>query len=256
MNTLLEKSRTTTTPETAIDQLCSLISRKEFCFIPAVRMKELLLQESPTAFDDVDAFLNSWNDLHVDNYMADGGTYRYRRHATLSALPSSRTFFVEAHQPHYQSLNYNNLNGGIARHYEPVKPEIMHGNTMTTVLKFACSVFGGLLPYAPWHIEVHQFRIDASKAAEGKPTPEGVHNDGVNFVLMMMINRTNVVNGCTQIYDNEKNRLDNFTLTDVFDAAIVNDQHVMHGVTPIVQLDTDKPAYRDVLVVTFKKKPN
>ena len=54
----------------------------------------------------------------------------------------------------------------------------------------------------------------------------------------------------------DQRRLDSFTLTDIFDTAIVNDEHVLHGVTPIVQLDTDKQAYRDVLVVTFKKKIN
>jgi hypothetical protein len=257
MNTALERTRSTIQEKpSALDNLCGVFSRKEFCFIPAAKMEALLLAESAQAFDDVDAFLDSWNDLGLDTYMADGGTYRYRRHATLSALPSSRTFYVEQHQPHYQSLNYNNLNGGIARHYEPIKPEIMRGHVMDTVLRFACSLFGSILPYAPWHIEVHQFRIDASKVAEGKPTPEGIHRDGVNFVLMLMIKRSNVVNGSTQIFDLDQRRLDSFTLTDIFDAAIVNDEHVLHGVTPIVQLDTDKPAYRDVLVVTFKKKIN
>jgi hypothetical protein len=257
MNIILEKAHAGVQEKpSAIENLCSLFSRKEFCVIPAEKMRALLLAESAQALDDVDAFLASWNDLCLDTYMADGGTYRYRRHATLSALPSSRTFYVEPHQPHYQSLNYNNLNGGIARHYEPIKPEIMRGQLMDTVLRFACSVFGSMLPYAPWHIEVHQFRIDASKVAEGKPTPEGIHRDGVNFVLMMMIKRSNVVNGSTQIFDRDQRRLDSFALTDIFDTAIVNDEHVLHGVTPIVQLDTDKQAYRDVLVVTFKKKIN
>ena len=71
---------------------------------------------------------------------------------------------------------------------------------------------------------------------------------------MMMVKRTNVVNGCTQIYDLEKRRLDSFTLTDTFDSAIVNDLHVMHSVTPIVRLDQGKTATRDMLVLTFHKK--
>lgn len=71
---------------------------------------------------------------------------------------------------------------------------------------------------------------------------------------MMMVKRTNVVNGCTQIYDLNKQKIDSFTLTNMFDTAIVNDQHVLHGVTRIIQLDIDQPASRDVLVVTFRKK--
>jgi len=240
--------------DTAIDQLCNLITRKDRHFIPAERMKQYLADGSLEPMSDLRAFQDSWNDLPCDEYMVDGGRYRSRRHATLRALPSSHVVYVEPHQPHYQSLSYNNLNGGIARHYQPIEPEILRGPTMTAILRFCCSVFGRLSPYAHWHIEAHQFRIDAKLAAEGKPTPEGIHRDGVNFVLMLMINRTNVVNGCTQIYDLDKQRIDSFTLTNLFDAAIVNDHHVLHGVTPIIQLDVDKPASRDVLVVTFRKK--
>jgi hypothetical protein len=43
-----------------------------------------------------------------------------------------------------------------------------------------------------------------------------------------------------------------FTLTVPFDAAIVDDRRVAHGVTPVEPIDPAKPAFRDVLVVTFK----
>ena len=46
--------------------------------------------------------------------------------------------------------------------------------------------------------------------------------------------------------------LGHFTLTDAFDAAIVDDTRVAHGVTPVEPIDPSQPAYRDVLVVTFK----
>jgi hypothetical protein len=254
MQTLLDEGRIFAAQDTAIDRLCSQITRKDFCFIPSERMMQYLYEESSKPLDDVQAFQDSWNNLELDQYMADGGTYRFRRHATLSALPSSRTIYVEPHQPHYQSLHYNDLNGGIARHYEPIPSRILNGSTMRATLRLCCNIFGRLSPYAHWHIEAHQFRIDAAAAAEGKPTPEGIHRDGVNFVLMMMVKRANVVNGSTHIYDLEQRRLDSFTLSEVFDAAIVNDDRVMHSVTPIVRLDLDRPATRDVLVITFRKK--
>jgi hypothetical protein len=36
------------------------------------------------------------------------------------------------------------------------------------------------------------------------------------------------------------------------EAALVDDSLVYHGVTPIEPLDPGKPAFRDVLVVTFR----
>lgn len=185
--------------------------------------------------------------------MRDGGTYRYRRHATYSAAPSCNTAKPEAHQPHYQSTSYNYLNGGFERYFSPIEEEIASNKVMLAILFFCCSCFSRLAPYYKWHIEAHQFRIDASHEL-ASPTPEGIHRDGVNFVFMMLVNRTNVVNGETSIYDLAKNRLSSRTLTTPFESAIINDERVMHGVTPIIKIDTKKAGYRDMLVITFKKQ--
>lgn len=125
---------------------------------------------------------------------------------------------------------------------------------MSALIKVGCEIFGRLAPYYPWHIEVHQFRIEADKEMEGKPTPEGIHRDGVNYVMMVMVQRRNLINGATTIYDLGKNRLNEFTLQNPLDMAIVNDERVFHGVTPIVQLDPELPAVRDVLVITFHRR--
>jgi len=121
-----------------------------------------------------------------------------------------------------------------------------------TVLNFCHKVFGQMLPKAAWHIELHQFRIEASGGLAGKPTPEGIHRDGVDFVLVVMVKRQNISSGTTTMHDLEQRKLDSFTLTAPLDSAIVNDRRCMHGVTPVQQVDVNLPAYRDVLVVTFR----
>ena len=81
---------------------------------------------------------------------------------------------------------------------------------------------------------------------------EGAHRDGTDFVLVMMVRRVNIASGTTEIFDLAQRRLDSFTLTDPLDTALVNDRKVMHGVTPIEPLDPTQPAYRDVLVATYR----
>lgn len=237
-----------------LEKICQVFSQKDFLFLPAERVRKVLLEVDPDPLADWVQFRDSWNDLPLDGYMADGGRYRRRRHATLSALPSGRGFLREPHQPHFQSLTYNSLNGGVARHYEPINEALFQRGSLPSLVRLGCELFGRIAPYYPWHIEVHQFRIEVSEGQAGKPTPEGIHRDGVNFVLMAMVRRQNVVNGSTTIYDLDKLRLDDFTLQQPLDLAIVNDERVFHGVTPIVQLDVTKPAWRDVLVVTYKRK--
>lgn len=202
---------------------------------------------------DWPAFAASWGDLAVDRYMGDGGRYRRRRYATLSATPDG-VVRIEPHQPHYQGLEYNRLNGGVARYFEPIVDAVLAGPTLQSVVRYGQGVFAGLHPGQEAHIEVHQFRIEARPEAAGRPTPEGIHRDGVDFVLVMMVRRENVESGTTETFDLAGRKLAQFTLTDPGDTALVDDQRAMHGVTPIVPSDPARPAWRDVLVVTYRRR--
>jgi hypothetical protein len=80
-----------------------------------------------------------------------------------------------------------------------------------------------------------------------------MHRDGVDYVLVLLIQRENIVSGTTTIADLGKRPLGSFTLAAPFDAALVDDSRVYHGVTPVEPLDPALPAHRDVLVVTFRR---
>jgi len=95
--------------------------------------------------------------------------------------------------------------------------------------------------------------LEALPGVAGLPTPEGVHRDGVDYVLVLLIARHNIVSGTTTIHDGERRLLGEFTLTTPFDAALVHDARVYHGVTAVEPLDPTAAAYRDVLVVTLRR---
>ena len=226
------------------------VARAGFVFVDAEEMLAALVRHGVLA--DWTAFAASWDRLELDTYMADGGRYRRRRYAVYSAAADGR-IRREAHQPHYQSRDYNPLNGGIARWFEPIAPEIGEGPSMRAILAFCRTLFGGLAPVvARWHIEAHQFRIEARPDEAGLPTPEGRHRDGVDYALVLLIRRRNIKSGTTTIHDLGGKLLGSFTLAHPFDAALVDDARVYHGVTPVEPLDPSVPAYRDVLVVTFR----
>lgn len=203
--------------------------------------------------DDADwlTFVTSWEGMARDQYMGDGGRYRFRRYATLSASATGE-LHVEAHQPHYQSTDYNRLNGGVARWFEPIPDRLLNGPVLSRIFATGTQLFSTLSPGQAWHIEAHQFRIQASASEMGQPTPEGVHRDGVDYVLVMMVARENITSGTTTIHAPDGKLLDSFTLTHPFDAALLDDHRCLHGVTPVTPIDPDKPAWRDVLVVTWR----
>ena len=232
--------------------LVELLSQDGFVFVRGEAMRRAL--EPFGSLDDWNGFAESWNDLELDAHMADGGRYRRRRHAVFGAAadgPIER----RSHQPHYQGLDYNPLNGGVARWFAPVTDAVAGGESLRTILEFSRALFSRLATGEPhWKIEVHQFRIEAQLGSEGLPTPEGMHRDGVDFVLVLLVNRHNIVSGTTTVFGLERQPLGSFTLIDPFDAALVDDSRVYHGVTPVTPLDPALPAYRDVLVVTLKRK--
>jgi len=204
---------------------------------------------------DWSAFAASWNDLALDTHLPDGHRYRRRRHGTFSARAGERRFRREAHAPHYQGVEYNKLVGGIERWFEPIRPEVAAGATFTTIVEFGLALYGALMPDCGWHIEAHQFRIEARPDAAGQPTPEGVHRDGVDFVTVMLVDRVNIASGTTTMHALDGRELGSFTLTRPMDAALVDDTRVMHGVTAVQPENPSRPAWRDVLVVTYRRKP-
>ena len=225
------------------------LSQDGFVFVRAEAMRRAF--EAFGALDDWAPFAASWNALELDEHMADGGRYRRRRHAVFAA-GAAGAIERQPHQPHYQGLDYNPLNGGIARWFAPITPESGGSHSLTTILAFSRALFSGLARQVEhWKIEVHQFRIEAQLGGEGLPTPEGMHRDGVDFALVLLVNRQNIASGTTSIHAPDGRELGRFTLTFPFDAALVDDSRVAHGVTPVKALEQGAPAYRDVLVVTF-----
>lgn len=194
-----------------------------------------------------DAFADSWNDLPLDGFMADGGRYRRRRFAAFAAEAGVIT--RKPHQPHWQSRDYNPLNGGVQRWFEPVTDAIAGHPVTRGVIQAGLEQFGA----GPWHVELHQFRIEARVGEAGQPTPEGAHRDGVDWVIVMLVDRQNVDSGVTDIFAPDGTSLGSFTLTAPGDAVFLDDHRVLHGVTPITPHDPDRPALRDVLVVTYRQ---
>jgi hypothetical protein len=219
--------------------------------VPAIEMRAEL--EQVGRLSDWPEFAASWNDLRVDPYLVDGARFRKRRFGVFDA-DSAGHVWRQPHQPHFQHRDYNKLFGGIERWFEPIATEIASGQTLQTIVRFCARCFGGLAPdVARWRVEVHQFRIEARSDAPGQPTPEGVHRDGVDYVLVLLVARANIADGVTSVYDRDGRVLGSFTLADPFDATLVDDNRVAHGVTPVAPVDPSLPAHRDVLVVTFRR---
>jgi hypothetical protein len=237
-------------PSLAEAEILESLQRTGFEFVEAGAMRGLLDRAGGLA--DWPQFVASWDALEPDAYLARVGRHRRRRYAVYSAERSG-PIRREPHQPHYQSSHYNVLQGDIERWFEPITPAIGDGGSLQSILRFARDFYSQLAVQTQrWRIEVHQFRIEAKAGEPGEPTPEGVHRDGVDYVLVLLVDRQNIASGTTTIHGAEGELLGSFTLTHALDAALVDDARVFHGVTPVTPLDPAAASHRDVLVVTLR----
>jgi hypothetical protein len=200
----------------------------------------------------LDALKPSWQRLPADTHLRDGGSYRFRRHASYVQDLGAGALRAVPHRAHWQPTEYNALHGGIERWFEPVLAETAAMPAWQTLITGLGRLFAAAAsaPPARWYIEAHQFRIDTATGI-GRPTPEGAHRDGVDFVAVILVDRTAVRGGETRVFQAAAPFGVRFTLADAWSALLLDDARVIHETTPIQP--AQRAGWRDTLVLTFRQ---
>ena len=210
----------------------------------AVLSPDSLSQLVKVHLGDLQNLKSYWNNLPRDPYLKDGGRYRFRRHGSYVINPGQVE--LAPHRAHWQSVDYNALHGGIERWFEPLEPALQANQNWQKLMLGISYLF----PDSPrWFVEAHAFRIDTSDGI-GRPTPEGAHRDGVDYVVVILVDRVGVKGGETRIFEAQGSIGLRFTLQDSWTALVLNDAKMIHETTPIQPIGSY--GYRDTLVVTFR----
>ena len=198
---------------------------------------------------ELHAFDASWNDLASDRYLKDGGNYRRRRHSCF--VVDGAGVVQVPHRAHWQSLDYNALHGGMQRWFEPMRPDVIAQPAWARLLVALGEWFSRLKPVRAWYVEAHQFRIDTAEGI-GRPTPEGAHRDGVDFVAVFLVERTGIRGGETRVFEADGPGGQRFTLLEPWTLLLLDDARVIHESTPIQPLADQ--GHRDTLVLTYRSE--
>ena len=230
-------------PRDAVD----LLRSRGFAVLDAAGTSALL----DLPLTDLDGLKPSWNDLAPDGYLKDGGAYRKRRHACF--VVDDRTLVQTPHRAHWQPIEYNALHGGMQRWFEPVDARVVAAPAWSRMIEGLASIAKQMRAVSRWSVEAHQFRIDTAGGI-GRPTPEGAHRDGVDFVAVVLVGRFGVKGGETRVFAADGPDGRRFTMTVPWTMLLLDDARVIHETTPIQPLDAAHEAHgtRDTLVVTLR----
>lgn len=191
-----------------------------------------------------------WPHLPPDPHLRDGGSYRRRRHGCFTVDGAS--VLPAPHRAHWQPVEYNALHGGIERWFEPLAPGMTAHPAWPRLLAGLAGVASRLRGAQRWFVEAHVFRID-TEGGIGRPTPEGAHRDGVDLVAVLMVERHQVKGGETRVFDAHGTQGVRFVLSQPWSVLLLDDERVIHETTPIQPLEPAQPAWRDTLVLTFRR---
>jgi hypothetical protein len=198
-----------------------------------------------------------WDGLELDRYLEAGATFRRRRYGRYYWSPGNDRLLALPAQPYFQPEDENPYAGGVQREFAPLLPETVSSPFLDALVR---STFEQLpLPSEKqaqtWEVRVHQIRIVTSADQPGKPAPEGIHQDGTDFLTLHMVRRSNVVGAESTIYDLERRPLASYTMLDPLDSFIIEDPRVMHGVTPVLPANGASQGTRDLLGLDFILRP-
>ena len=200
-----------------------------------------------TEVAQLDALRSSWDNLPPDAHLRDGGRYRRRRHA--SCIVANSVVTPVAQRAHWQPIEYNALHGGLERWFEPIDLAVLAAPAWNAMLLAVAGVASRLRGEQPWFVEAHQFRIDTTDGI-GRPTPEGAHRDGVDFVVVVLVAREGIKGGETRVFDVDGPEGMRFTMLEPWTALVLDDARVIHESTPIQPLEGY--GHRDTLVLTYR----
>jgi hypothetical protein len=199
----------------------------------------------------LDTLRDTWERLPRDAYLRDGGHYRARRHGCFVQTPPAGLPEPVAHRAHWQPTAYNALHGGLSRWFEPLEAPFAAAPAWRQLVGSLGALFAEVHPVVRWHIEAHQFRIDTAGGI-GRPTPEGAHRDGVDFVAVILVGRRHVRGGETRVFDACATSGVRFTMEQPWTMLLLNDARVIHETTPIQA--EEGVGVRDTLVLTYRAR--
>lgn len=129
-----------------------------------------------------------WDELAPDPYAAEMGMQLRRYgHYTFGDGVATPMPIGAFNQP--QDSNPLYVEGD--RHFGPLTDAFARGPLLGRLLSLPGRLATALDGAKRWTVKAHPFRVLAFADGEGRPTPEGLHRDGVTLVTSLLISQRN-----------------------------------------------------------------
>jgi hypothetical protein len=202
----------------------------------------MLLKLDNISDEAVESVSYSFNGLPQTEHL--DGKYRLRRYSVIqcngSCVGLGENTFI-------QSDEYNKFQGNMTRSFEPIEPKVIESIGM---LEMSCMFKDACCLPDDQKIEVHQMRI-ITLDEETPVSPEGVHQDGFDYICIVGITRYNVTGGHLLIYKDQGDEHFMSLALKPGEVAVINDRNLWHNASSIEPV-IGKDGYMDAFILTAK----
>ena len=202
----------------------------------------MLLRLNTIGAEAIESLAPSFNNLPETNHL--DGKYRLRRYSAVRCNGKCVDTGVDTFE---QSSEYNKFQGDMSRKFEPIEKSIIESDAILQI----CSQFNYICGFPEKQkIDIHQMRV-ITLEDETPVSPEGVHQDGYDYICVVGVNRYNVTGGHFLAYLNrDEEPFLSLPLRPRL-MVTVNDRVLWHNASDIKPV-LGKDGYMDSFILTAK----
>ena len=186
--------------------------------------------------------------LPRDQYYSTGDRFRSLNRFEAEILADGvRIGRGDDREPYVQLAAYNPALPGTRREYQPLPDAIADTPGIRRLIAWHLMNLPLSVPGAAYRVNLHVIRFAATPGRPADTSPPGLHKDGEKYLATHLLARCGAAGGEVVITDNQRRELDRFTLRELGECYVFDDERVWHMLTPVSTGEGSRFGYRDTL---------
>ncbi len=229
-------------PQRALEARCELVEKAY------TRTPLCLDREVAAALSQMSA--HAWN-LARDQAYGDGARFRSLNRYKARIVDGAIEVSPSQNSPYFQSSKYNSTLGGQARNYAPLAADLAYTPGVHRLIAQLAARLPLSQPGQSYNVNLHLMRFSASPGMPCDTSPPGFHKDGEKYISVVLLAYCGADGGRVSIRDNERNDQASFTMRELGECYIIDDEFVWHKLSPVKVNGYSSFAFRDLMLFDF-----
>jgi hypothetical protein len=154
---------------------------------------------------------------------------------------------VEEITSYIQLRKYNTTLGDQPREYSPLPLTIANSTGVRKLIAYHLAYLPLSKIGTKYRVNMHVIRFAAVPGRPCDTSPPGLHKDGEKYLATHLLARCGCRGGVVVITDNDRRELDRFTMTELGECYVFDDDRIWHMLTPVEAREDNLFGYRDIL---------